>query len=81
MKQTKHNSAIGGVNSDLEVRKMKTERIQKIAESYINGNISETKESVKRMSKLDFVILLSEIAFLEDHKISSLLGIGVKLTK
>jgi hypothetical protein len=34
---------------------MKAERLEQIAESYINGNISETKKAVKRMSKSEFV--------------------------
>lgn len=34
---------------------MKTGRIREIAESYINGNISDTKKSLQRMSKLDLL--------------------------
>ena len=29
--------------------------MEQIAESYINGNISDTKKAVKRMSKADFI--------------------------
>ncbi len=34
---------------------MKDETILQIAESYICGNISDTKKAVKRMSKADFI--------------------------
>jgi len=34
---------------------MRTDNIDQIAESYINGNISWTKEQIKKMSKVDFL--------------------------
>jgi len=43
------------INFNLWRKKMKTERIEAIAESYTNGNISDTKKAVKRMSKADFI--------------------------
>jgi hypothetical protein len=33
---------------------MKQARLEEICESYVNGNIGETKKAVKRMSKTEF---------------------------
>ena len=37
---------------------MRTNNIDLIAESYINGNISWTKGEVKKMSKIDFLYFI-----------------------
>jgi len=37
---------------------MHTNEIEQIAESYINGNISWTKEQIKRMTKQDFLYFI-----------------------
>ena len=37
---------------------MRTNNIDLIAESYINGNISWTKGEVKKMSKVDFLYFI-----------------------
>jgi len=37
-------------------------KMNEIAESYINGNIEETKKSVKRMSKSDLISFIAVLA-------------------
>jgi hypothetical protein len=43
---------------------MKHYRIKQTAETYLNGNISDAKKTVKRMNKADFLEL---IAILSDY--------------
>ena len=40
---------------------MRTQTIEELAESYVNGNITWVKNKVKKMSKLDFYFLLVAI--------------------
>jgi len=40
---------------------MKQETIKAIFESYINGNITETKQAIKKMSKMDFINFAEEM--------------------
>ena len=35
--------------------RMKEEKITALVESYLNGNISKVKQSVRKMSKADFI--------------------------
>ena len=55
---------------------MRTDNIDQIAESYINGNISWTKEQIKKMSKVDFLYFIKVLVRVYDvdlDKINNLL--------
>ena len=51
---------------------MRQEKIEEIADSYINGNITWTRKKVKRMSKMDFYLLLEAICSRSNYKMSAI---------
>ena len=42
-------------------------KVNELAESYINGNISYVKDKVKRLNKVEFVLLCAEITYRKDN--------------
>lgn len=42
-------------------------KVSELAESYINGNISHVKDKVKRLNKVEFVLLCQEIKQRKDN--------------
>jgi len=60
---------------------MKAEKIEYLAESYHNGNITEVKKAVKKMSKADFICLLAGINNKKGETVTfEILNLGLKLT-
>jgi len=47
--------------------KVNNKKVSELSESYINGNINYVKDKVKRINKVEFVLLCQEIRNMKDN--------------
>lgn len=62
---------------------MKTETIAETLETYMNGNITDAKNSVKKMSKLELLVFIEmmEMATGRDNTLTPIINIVKNLLK